>query len=75
MSDFIAWIFSVCVQTMHHLSAWFGISYKEINALVFLVFQPSLLLLFAGLWIFELKKTAVLRAAYKNKESHLEKSN
>lgn len=62
MSDWIIWIFSFCVQTMERLAAFSGLSYNEINALIFLLLQPSLLILFATLWILELKKTAALNA-------------
>ena len=47
---------------MERLAAFSGLSYNEINALIFLLLQPSLLILFATLWILELKKTAALNA-------------
>ena len=65
MSDWIVWIFSICVQTMVRLAAFSGLSYKEINALIFLLLQPGLIILFAILWGLELRKTARLNAIYK----------
>ena len=62
MSDWIVWIFSFCVRTMERLAAFSGLTYKEINALIFLLLQPSLIILFATLWIIELRKTATLKA-------------
>ena len=62
MSDWIIWIFSFCVQTMERLAGFSGLSYKEINTLIFLLLQPSLLILLATLRILELKKTAALNA-------------
>ena len=67
MSDWIVWIFSICVQTMVRLAAVSGLSYKEINALIFLLLQPGLIILFAILWGLELRKTARLNAIYKKR--------
>jgi len=50
MSEFIKDLFFVCVEIMHYL-AWLTFStYKEINTLIFLVIQPSLIILFFILW-------------------------
>ena len=43
-------LFSICVELMKLLSSISGLSYKEINVLVFLVIQPLLVLLFFMLW-------------------------
>ena len=67
MSDWIVWIFSFCVRTMELLAAFSGLSYKEINALIFLLLQPGLIILFAILWGLELRKTARLNAIYKKR--------
>ena len=67
MSDWIVWIFSFCVRTMELLAAFSGLSYKEINALIFLLLQPGLIILFAILWGLELRKTARLTAIYKKR--------
>ena len=56
MADLIITFFNFCVQLMHTLADWSGFSYKEVNALIFLILQPFLILFFATLWILELKK-------------------
>ncbi len=60
MSEVVVWFFSYCVRSMIFLADVFSLSYKEINALVFLLLQPSLILLFLVLWMIEKKKTAAL---------------
>ena len=46
----IEMLFSICVEFMRYLSSISGLSYKEINVLVFLVIQPLLILVFFILW-------------------------
>ena len=60
MTEVVVWFFSYCVRSMIFLADVFSLSYKEINALVFLLLQPSLILLFLVLWMIEKKKTAAL---------------
>ena len=54
MSDWIVWIFFLCSNN-GAFGGFFGLTYKEINALVFWLLQPSLIILFATLWIIELR--------------------
>jgi hypothetical protein len=56
MNEFITSIFSQCVGFMHILAAITGFSYKEINAIIFLIIQPSLIIFFLILWRLELRK-------------------
>ena len=49
MDDLVLSLFTFCVQVMRVLAEWSGLTYKEINTLLFLVVQPSLILLFAAL--------------------------
>jgi len=53
MIDFLIIIFSLCVEFMKYLSLISGLTYIQINALVFLVIQPLLILLFFVLWRIE----------------------
>lgn len=50
MIDYLIMIFSLCVEVMKYISSISGLSYKEINVLVFLVIQPLLILVFFILW-------------------------
>ena len=61
MADLVITFFTFCVQLMHTLADWSGLSYKEVNALIFLILQPLLILFFAALWLFELKKGEILK--------------
>ena len=45
--------FAFCVSIMRTAAALSGLSYKEINAIVFLIFEPVLVLIFFGLWRWE----------------------
>jgi hypothetical protein len=57
MSEFIKNFFFECVEIMHYL-AWLTFStYKEINTLIFLVIQPSLIIFFFILWRKEKRKS------------------
>ena len=61
MDDLVLSLFTFCVQIMRVLAEWSGLTYKEINALLFLVVQPSLILLFAALWWNEKRKSIILK--------------
>ena len=50
MIDLLIMIFSLCVELMKYIASISGLSYKEINVLVFLVIQPLLILIFFILW-------------------------
>ena len=50
MIDLLIMIFTLCVELMKYLSLISGLSYKEINVLVFLVIQPLLISVFFILW-------------------------
>tara|TARA_B110000003_G_scaffold51542_1_gene50651 strand:+ start:318 stop:509 length:192 start_codon:yes stop_codon:yes gene_type:complete len=50
-------LFQLCVNAMYLLSDLTNTTYKEINAIVFLIIQPGLVLLFFLLWRYEKKKT------------------
>ena len=50
MIDLLIMIFSLCVELMKYIASISGLSYKEINVLVFLVIQPLLILVFFRLW-------------------------
>ena len=52
-------IFEYCVSLMRVLAALTGFTYKELNALIFLIFQPGLLLIFFVLWRIEKHKNKV----------------
>lgn len=60
ISDLVVSFFSSCVRSMIFLADFFGLGYKEINALIFLVVQPSLILLFLVFWMVEKRKTSAL---------------
>lgn len=50
MIDLLTIIFTLCVELMKYFSLISGLSYKEINVLVFLVIQPLLISVFFILW-------------------------
>ena len=50
MIDLLTMIFTLCVELMKYFSLISGLSYEEINVLVFLVIQPLLILVFFRLW-------------------------
>ena len=56
MSDLIKTFFFECVEIMRFLSAYTFFTYKEINTIVFLIIEPSLVILFFLLWRYEKKK-------------------
>ena len=55
--ELISDLFQLCVNVMHLLADLTNTSYKEINTIVFLIVQPSLVLIFFLLWRYEKKKT------------------
>ena len=54
--ELVSETFAFCVSIMRAAAALSGLSYKEINAIVFLIFEPVLVLLFFGLWRWEKRK-------------------
>ena len=56
--------FAFCVSIMRAAAALSGLSYKEVNAIVFLIFEPVLVLLFFGLWRCEKHKYKKLSDQY-----------
>ena len=55
--ELISYLFQLCVDAMYLLADLTNTTYKEINAIVFLILQPGLVTLFFLLWRFEKKKT------------------
>lgn len=51
--DIVNQLFQFCVNVMHTLAHLTGFTYKEINAIVFLIIQPMLVILFFLLWRYE----------------------
>ena len=54
--EIIVNLFQLCVNAMYFLADITNTTYKEINAIVFLIMQPGLILLFFLLWRKEIKK-------------------
>ena len=54
--ELVDFIFKVCVFVLVDLADFFGISYELINIIIFVIFQPALILLFFILWRKEKKK-------------------
>ena len=50
MANLISSIFSECVELMRLMATLTGLSYKEINTIIFLILQPLLVLIFFLLW-------------------------
>ena len=51
--NFIDWVFWWCVDLLHVWGDLTGLGYNLINILIFILLQPSLIVLFFTLWIFE----------------------
>ncbi len=49
-SEFIDFIFKICVILLVDLSNFLGLSYEAINIIIFIIIQPGLILLFFILW-------------------------
>ena len=59
MEDFIVWFFGLCVyilQVIGGAPGEFGFGYYLANIVIFVIIQPSLILLFLILWIKEKRK-------------------
>jgi hypothetical protein len=57
MSELIKGFFFECVEIMQYL-AWYTFStYKEMNTIIFLILQPSLIIFFLILWRIEKRKS------------------
>ena len=54
--DWIDAVFRVCVNVLVDLSELVGISYEAINIWIFIIIQPTLILLFFILWRIEKRK-------------------
>ena len=54
--ELVDFIFKVCVFILVDLANLFGISYELINIIIFVILQPTLILLFFILWRKEKKK-------------------
>jgi hypothetical protein len=50
MASLFSSIFSECVELMRLMATLTGLSYKEINTIIFLILQPLLVLVFFLLW-------------------------
>ncbi len=57
--EIIDFIFKVCVIILVDLANFLGISYEAINIIIFVLLQPSLILLFLILWRRERKKNII----------------
>ena len=59
--EFIVWLFRKCVyilQVIGGATGEFGFGYYVANIVIFIVLQPSLILLFFFLWQLEKRKTS-----------------
>ena len=59
MVDFITWLFNACVYILQIIGGspgQFGFGYYVANIIIFVVVQPSLILVFYLLWRKEKKK-------------------
>lgn len=54
--ELISYLFQLCVNAMYLLADLTNTTYKEINAIVFLILQPVLVMLFFLLWRYEKKR-------------------
>ena len=55
MMEILIGLFERCVGIMHGLAEITNTTYEEINAIVFLIIQPGLVLIFFLLWRYEKK--------------------
>ena len=62
--ELISYLFQLCVDAMYLLADLTNTTYKEINAIVFLILQPGLVMLFLLLWGYE--KIKQLKKGFKN---------
>ena len=57
MELFIVNIFEFCVKIMRASANLTGLSYKEVNTIVFLIIEPALVIIFFTLWRYEKHKS------------------
>ena len=57
MSEMTKWFFLECVNFMRLLASYTNTTYQEINVIIFIILQPTLILLFFILWRIEKSKT------------------
>ena len=57
MELFIVTIFEFCVEVMRASANLTGLSYKEVNTIVFLIIEPALVIIFFTLWRYEKYKS------------------
>ena len=53
MSEMTKWFFLQCVDLMRLLASYTNTTYQEINVIIFIILQPTLILLFFILWRIE----------------------
>jgi hypothetical protein len=59
MEDFIVWFFELCVYILQVIGGTpgeFGFGYYLANIVIFVIIQPSLIILFLILWIKEKRR-------------------
>jgi hypothetical protein len=52
VNDFFNW----CVYVLEVIGSFTGMGYELANIVIFVILQPTLIILFFALWIFEKKK-------------------
>ena len=52
VNDFFNW----CVYVLELIGSFTGMGYELANIVIFVILQPTLIILFFALWIFEKKK-------------------
>jgi len=57
VNDFFNW----CVYVLEVIGSFTGMGYELANIVIFVIFQPALILLFFILWILEKKKNKSLK--------------
>ncbi len=65
--ELLSYLFQFCVDVMYFLADSTNTTYKQINAIVFLIIQPCLVVLFFLLWRYEKKKNVRLKTLSKVK--------
>ena len=61
MVEFINWFWQICINVLQVIGGSpgeFGLGYMIANILIFVIIQPSLILIFFILWRIEKKKNA-----------------
>ena len=54
--ELIDFIFKICVILLVDLAELLGLSYEALNIIIFIIFQPALIVLFFILWRIEKRK-------------------